>query len=111
VAIYSDLLAVAFEDTHQQGDVAVLTRAAIMSRIAVNRTRSGQGMVAEYLAAQLAYDRALIRLCLASGIATSPARFERPAIERQRLEDALAGIGVVLDTASNGTEGTSSGAG
>jgi hypothetical protein len=45
------------------------------------------------LADQVAYDRALMSVCQAMGIATSVERFDRPATERARLEQALAQLG------------------
>lgn len=48
------------------------------------------------IARHLAYDLALIRLCVAHGIACDVRRFTRPLPERRRLEDALEAKGVVL---------------
>lgn len=48
------------------------------------------------LARQLAYDLALMRLCVAHGIACDARRFTRPLPERMRLEEALAAKGVVV---------------
>ena len=45
--------------------------------------------VAEVLAYQLAYDRALINLSRQIGIDTGPERFDVPARERERLQQAL----------------------
>jgi hypothetical protein len=44
----------------------------------------------EALAAELAYDRALMRLCEQMGVTTSVDGFAFPQIERVRLEQALA---------------------
>jgi hypothetical protein len=48
------------------------------------------------LAYDVNYDCALIRLCAATGIETTPAFFGRPGVERGRLERALAAAGVDL---------------
>ena len=42
------------------------------------------------------YDCALIRLCAAEGIQTTPAAFGQPRVERARLERALATTGMDL---------------
>jgi len=48
------------------------------------------------LAAEVSYDRALIKLCEANDIEASPANFTHPSEERRRLEKALAGAGINL---------------
>jgi hypothetical protein len=48
------------------------------------------------LAYDVQYDCALIRLCAAAGIETTPASFEQPGVERARLERALATTGMDL---------------
>ncbi len=48
------------------------------------------------LAAEVSYDRALIKLCEANGIEASAANFTNPSEERRRLEKALAGAGINL---------------
>jgi hypothetical protein len=48
------------------------------------------------LAVEVAYDRALLQLAAASGIAAASARFMHPKEERQRLERELAAAGVDL---------------
>lgn len=52
------------------------------------------------LAAHVDYDRTLLRLCRLRGIACGPERFTRPEAERQRLEEALAAVGVSLAAAA-----------
>lgn len=49
-----------------------------------------------HLALDVDYDCALIRLCAAQGIPTSPAFFGQPKVERARLERALAQNGLDL---------------
>ncbi len=48
------------------------------------------------LAAEVSYDRALIKLCEANDIGASAANFTHPSEERRRLEKALAGAGINL---------------
>jgi hypothetical protein len=48
------------------------------------------------LAYDVQYDCALIRLCSAAGIETTPASFGQPGVERARLERALTESGVDL---------------
>ena len=50
------------------------------------------------LAAELSYDRALLKICEAHGIGTSTGRFTRPREERSRLEQELIAIGIDLLT-------------
>jgi len=49
------------------------------------------------LTTEVAYDRALVRLCEAHGVRVLPANFVHPKAERARLEDALARSGVDLE--------------
>jgi hypothetical protein len=48
------------------------------------------------LAYEVHYDCALIRLCAAEGIETTPTAFGQPRVERTRLERALATTGMDL---------------
>ena len=52
------------------------------------------------LAAELSYDRALIKVCQAHGIEVMPMRFERPSAGRARLESELVAIGIDLVASS-----------
>jgi hypothetical protein len=49
------------------------------------------------LVAEVSYDRALITLAASRGIDVAPTNFVHPRIERERLEAALAEVGVDLD--------------
>jgi hypothetical protein len=55
------------------------------------------------LAAEIAYDRALIKLCDERGVITEPTRFSVPPRERTRLEVALTGVGVNLTASATST--------
>jgi hypothetical protein len=58
----------------------------------------GAGVMSETaLAAEIAYDRALVCLAAQFGIDVTPTNFMHPRIERQRLEFELVGRGVVLE--------------
>jgi hypothetical protein len=52
------------------------------------------------LAAQVSYDRSLIKLCEIFGIATSPDRFSDALTERRRLERELVHAGLDLNKMS-----------
>jgi hypothetical protein len=56
---------------------------------------SGQSVYAA-LATEVAYDRALIKLCRANGVEAIESRFSHPRDERDRLEDELAAAGIDL---------------
>ena len=49
------------------------------------------------LVAEVSYDRALITLAASRGIDVAPTNFMHPRIERDRLETALAEVGVDLN--------------
>lgn len=55
------------------------------------------------LAAQISYDRSLIKVCEVFGIATSVTNFSDPSAERRRLEEALIAEGLDLAEKSRAT--------
>jgi hypothetical protein len=58
----------------------------------------GAGVMSETaLAAEIAYDRALVCLAAQCGIDVTPTNFMHPRIERERLEFELVGRGVDLE--------------
>jgi hypothetical protein len=57
------------------------------------------------LAAEVSYDRALINLAASHGIDVTPTNFAHPRIERERLEAALAAVGVDLDELASRSAG------
>lgn len=60
-------------------------------RVRMLRTGTASGASAyEALAAELAYDRALMHLCAEVGIVADPKAFDQPQAERARLEECLA---------------------
>lgn len=52
------------------------------------------------LATEIAYDRALIKLCVSRSLAVDFAHFAHPQKERRRLERSLAAVGVDLTSLS-----------
>jgi hypothetical protein len=58
------------------------------------------GSAQHKLANEVAYDRALVKLCAASGIDVDMRRFDHPRQARERLEGALADIGIDLGPAA-----------
>ena len=54
--------------------------------------------VSAALALQIGYDVALLRLAELIGIDSDPSRFDRPQLERTRLEDAFAERGISLES-------------
>ncbi len=75
-------------------DMALDCRGRMLER----RGRPG-GSIQHELADEVAYDRALVNLCAASGVDADPTRFSHPLRERARLENALAERGVDLRVA------------
>lgn len=58
----------------------------------------GAGVLSETaVVTEIAYDRSLVCLAARWGIDVAPANFVHPKIERERLEIALARLGVDLD--------------
>jgi hypothetical protein len=55
------------------------------------------------LAKEIAYDRALMKLCAAHGIEANASDFSHPSDERTRLERSLADHGVRLSAKANHT--------
>jgi hypothetical protein len=77
-------------------DVARECRGRMLER----RGRTG-GSIQHELADEVAYDRALVNLCAASGLDVDPKGFSHPRRERARLENALAELGVDLGAAGH----------
>jgi hypothetical protein len=71
-------------------DYAVVCRTEMLVVSAPEREESASMA----LAAEVAYDRALIKLCTANGIDADPLGFSHPAAERARLERELAAAGI-----------------
>jgi hypothetical protein len=91
MSMYVDMLSSALGAWDLELSAEELIDYALDCRAQMLTTGVAHGATAyEALAAEISYDRALIKLCANADIATAPASFERPEAERSRLERALA---------------------
>lgn len=104
VSMYVDMLSSALEAWDMELRYDALLDNALDCRVRMLATGTAHGASAyQALAAELAYDRALILLCGDVGIRTSPDCFDQPYAERTRLERSLAGTsGINLVALSRG---------
>jgi hypothetical protein len=106
VSMYVDILSSALDDwvTDLSGpdliEYAVLCRDELR---AVAPPHGGSAYTA--LAAEIAYDRALIALCTERGIDAHATSFSYPVAERRRIESVLRQLGVDLDSLRLGKGG------
>jgi len=92
VNMYVDVLSAAMDAWNVELTGDALLDYVIACRAQLLLTGVGQGRPAnDSLAAEVTYDRALIRLCDDVGVVTSVANFADPRSERNRLEDTLSG--------------------
>jgi hypothetical protein len=99
VELLSTVLEDESEDQNEDQNESGLFQVALDCRSRLLDIRwFGTATAQEALAIEVAYDRALIRLCTAHGIDVAPARFAHPQAERDRLEQGLATLGIHLDT-------------
>jgi hypothetical protein len=96
--MYVELLAAVLDDRSEvQADDRLLTMALDCRSHVVEIRPHGRGSAHHALVVEVAYDRSLIKLCVATGIDADPARFENRHAERARLERELtAAAGVDL---------------
>ena len=95
--MYAHILASALDDWVDELTNDALIDYALVCRSEMLQPREFQGKVAlTALSAEVAYDRALIKLCEAHGIDVVDLSFLQPREERTRLEEALAAAGVDL---------------
>ena len=98
--MYAHLLSSVLDDWVDElaGDALVDYALACRAATLVSRPRCSGSRMDESaciaLSAEIAYDRALIKLCAANDIEVSPEGFSRPAAERGRLEYQLATRGI-----------------
>jgi hypothetical protein len=95
MAMYVQLLSAVLTsdrtDSYAAGELLARARTSRQQMVA---SSGGSHVSAERdLAYDVDYDCALIRLCAAAGIETTPASFGQPGAERARLERALATTG------------------
>jgi hypothetical protein len=98
MAMYVQLLSAVFTaDRSEMGSPGdLLTTARRRRGQMLSSTLHAPATVERYLAHDVSYDCALIRLCGAVGIPATPADFSQPLDERARLERALAEAGIDL---------------
>ncbi len=99
--MYTQLLSSVFDDWVNELTGAALIDYAIVCRdemLVSHRSVESAGGDSAYIAlgAEIAYDRALLKLCSLYGVDSSPERFSRPGYERNRLERELAARGLDL---------------
>jgi hypothetical protein len=95
--MYADILSSVLSDWVDELSGEALVEFARVCRMQM--LESVRDVAAIALAAELSYDRALLKVCEAHGIGSSTRRFSRPREERSRLEKELMGIGIDLVSA------------
>jgi hypothetical protein len=97
MSMYVDILSSALDDWVDELTGPALVDYALCCRTELFEAGPHYGGAAyALLAVEIAYDRALIRLCSANDIAVIAAAFAFPGQERARLERELATIGIDL---------------
>jgi len=111
ISMYSELLAVSLaidEETvgaHAASEEWLLEELLLARRHRQQASRAaGRSDASSRIAAELEYDRALIRLSRLHAIPCGAERFTRPLRERQRLEEALEAVGVDVTGAGSRDE-------
>jgi len=101
MAMYVEILSAALTASDGDHDVAMLIDRASEERQKMLGVRqSSLKSVSEAIAAEVAYDRELVRLSARLGTEAEPERFASPAMERDRLERELALRGIHLEVAA-----------
>jgi hypothetical protein len=96
--MYVKLLCGALEEWDEETSEEDLFEYTLICRAALPAHALGSGgWTQASLAAEVAYDRALICLAAVHGVDVHPRRFAHPGIERLRLESALARQGFDLE--------------
>jgi hypothetical protein len=113
MSMYTQLLAAALQ--RRAADPAERNPALAEARrcrtqLEAGTRRSDPDEVSAALALHIGYDIALLRLTGLVGIDSDPELFDPPLQERNRLEDALAALGIVI-TGSSGRRDGLAGAG
>lgn len=100
--MYVEILSTAIAADDRHGDVPALIGRARQARVKLPEAGcSDPTSVYHAIAAEVAYDRALVQLCGKCGIETETACFASPTTERQRLERELALRGIDLADAAD----------
>jgi hypothetical protein len=96
-SMYADLLSNAIDSWQGELSGGALFDHVLACRIEMLASAPAQGENAYLsLAKEVAYDRALIRLCASHGITANAVDFAHPNVERSRLERALVDHGINL---------------
>ena len=93
--MYAHLLSSVFEDWVDELSGTALVDYALVCRAEMLAPRAGQSACAS-LAAEVAYDRALFKLCASHRIHVDVIGYAHPQRERERLERELAAAGIDL---------------
>jgi hypothetical protein len=97
MTMYAHILSSALDDWVDELTGDALVDYALVCRVEMHRPSQYEGQTAlTALAAEVAYDRALIKLCEAHRVGVGDLSFLHPQQERARLEVALAAAGVDL---------------
>ena len=105
MSMYVEILsqAMAGEEEPAQSRASLLDATCECRQQMLETRRRVDGTPEHRLAHEVAYDRALLRLCAALGIETVLGRFNRPLEERDRLEHELATRGIHFPEPDPGT--------
>jgi hypothetical protein len=93
--MYTELLSSVFEDWVDELSGSALVDYALICRAEMLAPRAA-GTACAALAAEITYDRALIKLCVSRRIDVDVQGFGQPRRERERLERELAARGIDL---------------
>ncbi|MFZ0664719.1 MAG: hypothetical protein WAM97_03120 [Acidimicrobiales bacterium] len=96
MSMYVDILSNAVASRTDDWTINELVGYAIVFREAIDNSGAYGQCAADVLAAEIAYDRALICLCELHGIAVDAQAFMHPHEARLSLESHLASVGVDL---------------
>jgi hypothetical protein len=94
MSMYAGILSSVLNDWVDELNGEALIDFAQVCRVQMLDSSPERDSAATALAAELSYDRALIKVCEAHGIAAVALRFSRPSAERARLEGELFAIGI-----------------
>jgi len=104
--MYVEVLSGAMDGWNDELTGEALIEYVIRCRAALPARELGAGVWSETtLVAEVTYDRALISLAAQHGIDVQPTKFAHPKIERERLEVALAQLGVDLEAPIRSSRG------
>jgi hypothetical protein len=96
MSMYVELLSSVLQNIDEPAPY-VLLEDAIRCRVCLgNDGVDAPKTVRNTLAFEVAYDRSLLLLCASKGFQVTPARFDHPEAERDRLERLLASVGIDL---------------